>query len=456
MIAGLFKTLVKGVVLRIIYAVATFEQMVALPSNLKFTLLFFPLIIFKMKYSFTLLFFLVSVGCLAQNIFSSPYSIYGLGIINNRLSTLNRGMGGTGIAVRDGYNLSYANPASYGSISSPISSVFEIGFYVEANNFQTNELSESSSNGSLSNINYWFKLSPKWSSIVGLSPFSSVSYKINTTRTLGGVSDINYTYEGSGNISQVYWGHSYNIFKNLSLGFNVSYLFGTITKSESISTFNQASALLFENKINTNKINVDAGLQYSIELNKNKSLVVGFVADDGIRFRATQKNYLYDGSMDTLNASTDKKISYAIPSSLGMGLALHTSRAVIAADLKFDKWSDVDESEEDVSFNDTWKFSMGYMYKGNPNGLNYLSAVSLRAGFHVQNYYAQIKGSDLPWWGISAGISIPVFDNRSSININYAFNQLGTLNDELILQHSQQVMVDVVVRDLWGVRRKFD
>jgi hypothetical protein len=68
----------------------------------------------------------------------------------------------------------------------------------------------------------------------------------------------------------------------------------------------------------------------------------------------------------------------------------------------------------------------------------------------------RIKGNQMPWWGISAGISIPVFDNRSSININYSFNQLGTLNDGLILQRSQQIMFDVVVRDLWGAKRKFD
>ena len=102
-------------------------------------------------------------------------------------------MGGTGIAVRDGFNLNYVNPASYGSIASPVSSVFEMGFYVEHNDYRTTDLSESRTNGSLSNINYWFKFLPQWSSTVGLTPFSSVSYKINTTRSLGGISDVNYT-----------------------------------------------------------------------------------------------------------------------------------------------------------------------------------------------------------------------------------------------------------------------
>ncbi|HET6544482.1 MAG TPA: hypothetical protein VFG46_28550, partial [Chryseolinea sp.] len=87
---------------------------------------------------------------------------------------------------------------------------------------------------------------------------------------------------------------------------------------------------------------------------------------------------------------------------------------------------------------------------------SYLSALSLRAGFHFQQYPRKIKDTDLPCWGLSAGISMPMFDNRSSINICYSFDSLGTTQNGLILQHSQHIMFDVVIRDLWGIRRKFD
>src|SRR5688572_12546658 len=211
-----------------------------------------------MRYFLVFLFLSLSDLVPAQNVYNSPYSIYGLGIRNYRMSTLNRGMGGTGIAVRDAFNLNYINPASYGSIASPVSSIFEMGFYVEHNRYYTAELSESKTNGSLSNINYWFKFSPRWSSTVGLTPFSSVSYKINTTRSLGGISDVDYTYEGSGTISRLYWGNGFDIVKNLSFGLNISYLFGTIVKGESVNTPNHATSLIYENKINTNKVTWDA------------------------------------------------------------------------------------------------------------------------------------------------------------------------------------------------------
>src|SRR3989337_2043493 len=200
-----------------------------------------------MKYILVGLFTIIySSSVLAQNIFNSPYSIYGLGIVNKRMSTMNRGMGGTGIAVRDEFNLNYVNPASYGSIVSPINSIYEMGFYVESNRYKTNELTELKTNGSLSNLNYWFKLKPGWSSTVGLSPFSSVSYNINIPRNLGGIENVNYTYDGSGTISQLYWGNSIDVIKNLSIGVNLSYLFGSLSKNESINALTPSGVLIFE------------------------------------------------------------------------------------------------------------------------------------------------------------------------------------------------------------------
>lgn len=409
----------------------------------------------SMKYYLSLLFLVHSFTIFSQNIYSSPYSIYGPGIINNRLSTLNRGMGGAGIAVRDVFNLNYLNPASYASIAAPVTSIFEMGFYIQRDGYSTNELTESKTNGSLTNISCWFKPTRRWASMVGLSPFSSVSYKINSTRSLGSIPEVDYRYEGSGAISRLYWGNSFNITRNLSAGVNISYFFGTISKTESISA-NQASNLTYENKINTNKTHIDAGLQYSVSLRKDRSLVVGFVAEDGITFKANGKSFLYDNMSDTLNRTTGQKLQYGIPSRMGLGLALHSPRSIVAADLDWQSWSTLKSADQGTVFTDTWKFSLGYMYRGNPDATTYAGMVSLRAGLHIQNYYLQIKQNTLPWWGLSAGVSMPMFDNRSSINITYAFDQLGTLDDGLILQRSQNIMIDVIIRDLWGIRRKFD
>jgi hypothetical protein len=240
------------------------------------------------------------------------------------------------------------------------------------------------------------------------------------------------------------------------VGVNLSYLFGSISKTEAINISGQSSSLIFENTIFTNKANIDVGLQYVIPLKKNASLVIGLVGEKDLAFKATQKSFLYDGSLDTLNKSTGDDLRFAIPASFGVGAALQTNKHTIAADLEFENWGSVSLKDEDVVYHDTWKFSLGYMYKGNPNANSYFGSVSLRAGFHAQQYHLQVKENILPWWGMNMGISMPMFDNRSSVNLTYGFNKFGTMKDGLILQRSQQIMVDVIIRDLWGKRRKFD
>lgn len=398
---------------------------------------------------------LIQGSVYAQNIFSSPYSVYGVGMINNRTSSLNRSMGGVGIAVQDDYNLNPVNPASYGAISSPITHIYEIGLYVESNRYLTTSKAESKSSGGITNINYWFKFSKWWSASAGLAPYSSVGYKINTTRELGAASNVDYTYDGSGNLNQLYIGNSFNVVKNLSLGVNLSYIFGSITKNESIEIPSQSSVLTYENQVVARKVHADFGLQYRINL-KKRALVVGLVADNGIKFNGSQKSTLYDENADTLTSDNGDKLKYKLPASYGVGLALHSKRSIIAADLKFEKWTSASFSDQELTFEDSWKFGLGYLYKGNPNAESYLGLASLRAGFYTQNYPIKLDGTNFLTWGLSAGISLPVFDGKSAVNLTYSYDRIGTTSNNLILQNSQKIMIDVVIRDLWGIKRKFD
>lgn len=390
----------------------------------------------------------------AQNIFNSPYSVYGVGMMLDRTSSLNRGMAGVGIGIQDEFNLNHANPASYGSITNPISHLYEIGLYVESDRFQTSKMTDSKSSGGLTNISYWFKFKPWWSAVAGLSPYSSVSYNISTQRDLGALTDVDYNYYGSGNISSVYLGNSFQLTKNLSLGVTGSYLFGSIVKNESIDL--STGTLTLENKIATHKFALDYGLQYKIKLAK-RSLVIGAVANSGLTLKGKQSGALYDSNADTLDNSSGESVYYKLPASVGMGLGLHSKRSIIAADLKFTNWAKANFSDDqDIIFQDTWKFSAGYVYKGNPNAENYWGLISVRSGFHVQQYQLKLKGNNFPAWGVSMGISLPAFDNKSSINLTYSFDKLGTINNGLISQKSGKIMLDIVIRDLWGIKRKFD
>lgn len=416
----------------------------------------------RSRFQNTLCVLLMIVGAqsvFAQNYHSSPYSIYGLGAIYDRTSSLNRGMASTGIGVQDAFNLNYRNPASYVWVTPPISHIFEMGIYVEANRYKTDNGAESKNNGGMSNLSYWFKFSPKWASVLGISPYSGVSYNIKSTQNVGTGEIADYVYEGSGNITQLYFGNSYMPIKNLSLGINACYLFGSIKRNESLQS-PTLPAVYYENKIFTNKFDFDFGVQYRIPLKKN-ALVVGLIADDGLTLTGESKGKLYTSNGDTLANIAKDDVHYELPKSFGGGLSWNTPLAIYAVDLKYQGWSDVKFSEggltdQSVTTQDTWRISGGYMYKGSPDAESYFGLVSIRGGVYYEDYYLKMKGISIPNWGVSAGLSFPIFDNRSSLNLNYSFDRIGTQSHNLILQSSQKFQFDVILRDLWGGKRRVD
>lgn len=395
-----------------------------------------------------------SEACRAQNFFNSPYSVYGLGILNERTSSLNRGMGGTGIGVQDERNLNHMNPASYTSITFPVSHIYEVGAYLESNRYRTLESSESKFNGGISNINYWFKFKPWLSSTIGLSPFSSVSYDITTQKDLTIAPQAAYRYEGAGNITQLYWGNGIRINKNLAIGVNLSYLFGSITRSETVLSQSD-NALQLQNKTFTNKFNLDFGLQYKIHFLR-RALIIGAVYDNGLKLKGKSELTLTDINNDTLTTYKGGNTHYRLPQNAAVGISLKSKRSLIASDLKFTDWSGASYSNQDVHFQDTWKFSAGYSYLGNENAENYFGLVGFRTGISYQQYHQNVNGQNLNLWGAAFGLSLPISDGRSSINLTYNYDQIGTLRNDLILHQSHKFVVDIVIRDIWGVKRKFD
>lgn len=368
---------------------------------------------------------------------------------------LNRSMGGTGIAVQDHENLNLINPASYIQIASPISHIYELGMNIETSINSTTESSATKTTGGLNNLIYWFKFKPWWASTLGLSPYTTTSYNILTTRETA-TTQLDYLFTGSGNINQLYWGNSFLLTKNLSVGFHASYLFGSITKSETMELTEQSSSLTLDNKIVVRKFNVDGGIQYAVPIGEKTKLVAGFVADNKMTINSTIKQTLINAGADTLQQISGDKKTYAIPAAYGFGIAYHTPRSVFASDVRNENWSNATLSEDNISLVDSWKFSAGYTYRGNPNALNYLGLVSVRTGFYAQNSHLVIKGTNLTGWGLSAGLSFPMFDGKSSLNLTYQFDKFGTVDNNLVLQQSQKIMFDVVIRDLWGIKRKFD
>jgi hypothetical protein len=391
----------------------------------------------------------------AQTTYHSPYSVYGVGTLMNRSSSLNRGMSFTGIAVRDTLNLNHVNPASYVSITAPkISKIFEFGTFAERNSYETTSSREAKGAGGLTNLSYWFKPSSNWACVLGLNPFSGMSYSVSTNRQLATVENAQYLYEGSGTLSMLHFGNAFKVTRNFSAGINLSYLFGTLEKTETVDAAD-FTKLMYVSRVFTNKADLDIGLQYGFQW-KGKSITLGFIASNGLALDGIRRGNLYTASEDTLASFPSDKVHYKLPPAFGWGMSLHSKRSTLALDTKLTKWSRASFEDQPAKFNDTWRISAGYIYEGNRHGLKLIDFVSVRAGLFYENYYLTLKNKNLANYGFTAGLSVPVLDGKSSIGFTYGNDRFGTSSNGLILQRSHRFMLDIVIRDIWGAKRRFE
>jgi hypothetical protein len=407
----------------------------------------------KIYLSTCVLGFLIYSNAQSQTISYSPYSYYGIGILKERTSALNRSLAETGIGIRDNININSLNPASYTSIQAA-TQVAEMGMFYESSKLETTKLTQAASNGNMTSLNLWFRFHKKWAGMVGLSPFSFVNYNIDIQKEFIEGELTNVTYSGKSGLSQFYFGNAFQVTKHLSIGANISYVFGSLEKEEQVNS-GRSFGLLIKDKIYLNKLGIDWGAQYSININKN-ILNIGLTYSNKMQLNTTSELRVSERfGQDSLFTRTPTGTNYVLPTQVGIGLAYQSVRSTIVADLKYKNWKEA-SLEKSTALRNTYRFSAGYEYKGNPKSVRYIDAISLRAGVYFQNNYLILNNKPFHEWGYTFGAGLPLNRNRGSLNLSYSFNQSGTKEKGLILQQSDVLVIDVIFRDLWGIRRKFD
>jgi hypothetical protein len=397
----------------------------------------------------------LSISGAAQSVSYSPYSVYGVGSIRERTSSYNRSLGGSGAALRDPGSLNLLNPASYTAITMG-TQLTEIGMLMERDQIQTTEDAHQSSTGGLSQINMWFRMRPRWASVIGLSPYSSVNYSIRSTKVLGDNAEAPVIYKGTGGLTQVYFGNGFQLTKNFSLGFNATYIFGYMTKREEVDV-DLYSTMRLENNIYVKRPMLDVGMQYQWPIgNEGRSISVGATYGTSLRLSTSSDRLVtYTATGDTLFYEEGISSYYKLPQTISAGLSYQTPTSSIAVDARYKTWSTA-KLEEDLTLTNTLRLSAGYEYRGKRNPVKYVDLIAWRAGVYAQNNYFILKDTPFQEWGFVAGLGFPIAGNRALLNLTYNFNKTGTTDSKLIEHRAHIIGFDLVIRDLWGIRRRVD
>ncbi len=404
----------------------------------------------------------------AQISISSPYSRYGIGDLQNNNSPLNMSMGGISIALKSPYFINTSNPASYSAFDS-LSFVFESGAYSNIVQLGTNNLTENGNYTTLSNLKFGCPITKWWRSSIGLLPFSQVGYNIKDIENLEDIGKVEYLYKGSGGVNKFYWGNAIKINRNLSVGFNASYLFGTIDKTRYISFPDSVYFLNLRVK-NFTKVNdfyINYGIQYYVKLKKNLELGSGVIFSNSTKIRAKDniiaETFLpnisgVDIIKDTVENSPDVIGDIILPKNIGIGMVLKKSdKFMIGVDYQWQNWEKYSSFGEKDSLNNSMQLSSGVQIIPNSRSLNnYWEKINYRFGFRYSKTYLELRNNQLNEFGISFGLGFPIKRTNSTINIAAEVGQRGTTEHNLIKENYIKFTLGIAIYERWFIKRKFD
>jgi hypothetical protein len=322
---------------------------------------------------------------------------------------------------------------------------------------------------------FGFPISRKIKASFGLMPYTTVGYKIADTKSLVISPDSTTTstniYDGSGGINNVYLGFGYSVFRNLSIGVNADFLFGTIRRNctSNFPDLLYANSYRQTTSIKFNDFNFNFGLQYVANFSKNRHLTLGFVYTPAMNLKAssdTVENMVTPSDPETIlyqistSSKNDGKIR--MPKSIGGGFAFERDdKWLFAADVYWQNWAKLNVFGRDDSLKNSLRASFGVQIV--PNALdynNYFRRVKYRFGMAFTNTYLQMNGKQLNDFGVSFGAGFPIRKSQTDlskgmVNVGIEIGKRGTTEMNLLQENYVRFTVSMSIYDLWFRKPKY-
>lgn len=423
---------------------------------------------------------------MAQGGSNSPYSRYGLGTLADQSQTFNRGMGGVALGLRDGKSINMKNPASFSAIDS-LSFIFDMGLSLQAGHYSAPGASANIRNTSITNVNAAFRVAKNLGMSFGFVPYSTIGYTFKTNETIGST-DISTlpvktqtTYTGSGGLHQLYVGAGWKPFANLSIGANLSYLWGDyahyVTQSfyegsTSSSNFSNQN-LSYTADISTYKL--DVGIQYPIRITAQDWLTIGATYGLGHTMAGDASQLRYTSVGDSTEVVV--KDAFELPHSFGGGVSWrHKDKLMVAADYSLEKWADCkaptsigngDGTTSYTSMKGSYlnrtSIAMGAEYTpaGSDKSRPYWETIRYRFGINYTSPYQRINNIDGPKEiGASIGFGLPLqtrrMSSRSVINVSAEWKQRRASASNMIKENYFMLNIGVTFNENWFSQWKID
>ena len=372
-------------------------------------------------------------------------------------------MGGVAYGLRDKYQVNFANPAAYTAVDS-LTFIFDGGISLQNTNFSNGTLKQNAKNSSFDYITMQFRAS-RWAAIsIGMLPYSNIGYNISQAyeNTENSAASYVTTYNGEGGLHQLYFGAGFKIFKNLSVGANISYLWGGITRTTTES-FPQSTSnypFIIQSSVDIQSYKLDFGIQYTQPFGKKHSVTLGAVYSPGHNLNNTAYELRQSGNTGdagTTVTQTDIHADYGIPTTIGAGLAyVYDDRLTVGVDGLLQNWDKV-SYEGRKEFCKRAKIALGAEFIPNPRGRNYLAFVKYRVGAYYSKPYYKIFGERAAnEYGVTAGFGLPIPRTRSMVSVSAQYVHTKGTTAAFLDENTLRLCIGITFNERWFFKRRVD
>jgi hypothetical protein len=419
---------------------------------------------------------IMSQKTFTQNYFNSPYTRYLIGDLINNGFAYNRALGGCSVALRPKNQINYLNPASYTNQDTN-SFLFQTGFTARIAKIRTGIDEDQSSNLNIDYLAIGFPITKWWNTSIGIAPFSRIQYffrEIDDNSAIG--EKITFDYKGTGGLNEFYFGNGFEIGKLVSVGANISYLFGSLDREQDsyLTDLTDYSALIsYKTNYIINDFYYKLGIQLHPVIKEKHAFVAGFSMDAATNLNVKLKgsttrhnpaaSYLFN---DSLQFNIDTLPDLKLPVKIGFGLSYcYDNMLTITGEYIRQDWSNtpIVASSFTAGLYESYRFGLEL----NPVSLdkrvraNYLQRIHYSTGAFYTKSYLYNNGKNISEYGFSAGVGLPwrlakKMFTSTTFNIGYQYSVRGTTDNGLIEEDHHFISVGLTLHDFWFLKPKYD
>lgn len=398
----------------------------------------------------------ISIVTTAQEATYSPYSIHGIGLTKFRGTVSNLSMGGLTI-VSDPVTPNVLNAATYADLKT---TNFSIG---GSYSIATLKSSEAESKGVATSFDYLTISIPtnRFGFGFGLLPTTASGYRISQE-----LEDRNQTQFGEGGVNRAYFGAGAKVYKGFKLGAEIRYNFGRIenevilaeantrvSNQSDISGVSYAFSAIYDSTIKEKyTLRYSLNYEFSKSIRSKNNQIISQVATtlDG-----------FVGAVGNPERGNVANRKFNLPSILTAGIAIsEKNKWLIASEINFGDNNDFQDrfvTRDNITYIDPFGIRFGGYFQPNYQSLNnYLERIIYRAGIRYDKTGLEFNNEEINEFGISFGLSLPLSQGYSTIDLGFETGTRGTTNSGAIEENFLNFSLGLSLTDRWFNKRKYD